>query len=95
MHDPRETAVFDKHRHVNPPSERVRMIVNDIRHIRMDGIVFNAESNAEYRLFFVSVMGDIAREYPSLSKEVERQVRRKIARQDRRSNEIQGATARV
>lgn len=85
---PTEAAIFRKHREVKPPSQRDRMIVNDIRHHRMDKLEFDSTSNAEYRLFFVSVMHDISADYPSLSREVERQVARKIARQDRRTDAL-------
>lgn len=85
---PTEAAIFRKHRDVKPPSQRDRLIVNDLRHHRMDHVEFDSTSNAEYRLFFVSVMHDISVDYPSLSREVERQVTRKIARQDRRTDAI-------
>lgn len=65
------------------PSMRNLAAVNGLRHFRMDKIKFDTKDDNCYMAVYTAVMASISTDYPSLSKEVERQVSKKRRRQER------------
>ena len=70
------------------PSERNKLIVDKIRHLRMDPIVFDNTDNQKYLTVYVSVMQSISGDYPPLEQEVQRQINKKIRWQNRRNESV-------
>ena len=68
------------------PSEKNKMIVDQIRHLRMDPLVFDHTDNQKYIAVYSSIMLSISCDYPFLSREVQRQIDKKIRWQNRRMN---------
>jgi hypothetical protein len=70
--------------YIKRPSEAYKMIVDKIRHVRMDNVKFNQEDNEIYFRVFQEVMENIAKDYPELVNEVKRQIAKKKRWQERR-----------
>lgn len=69
------------------PSEETKRKVNKIRHERMDLIKYSKDNN-EYFQVYQEVMLNIAQDYPELTKEVHRQINKKIRRMNKRTKDL-------
>jgi hypothetical protein len=83
--------LLDIERNISRPSERVKAIVNELRHTRMAVIAFDSKDNAAYMRVYTDVMNSIKKDYPFLSQEVKRQIDKKTRWQTRRSSQNEKA----
>jgi type III secretory pathway component EscV len=74
--------------HIKRPSKANKMIVDKIRHKRMDDIKFNSNDNAVYLQIFQEIMENIAKDYPELMNEVNRQIAKKKRWQQKRAENM-------
>jgi hypothetical protein len=87
--------LLDIERNISRPSERVKAMVNELRHTRMDVIAFNSQDNEAYMKVYADVMNSIKEDYPFLSQEVKRQIDKKTRWQTRRSSQNEKAGSKT